>query len=79
MIDLSGTIHIGPTSTRNASQAIKLLRDSGIAIRWVSNTSKESRSDLINRMIAMDLDVRQDELFTSLSAVSDLVVARNLR
>ncbi|GAA5950748.1 hypothetical protein JCM21900_000504 [Sporobolomyces salmonicolor] len=79
LIDLSGTLHVGDTPTPNASAALKHLRESGIVLRFVSNTSKESRSSLLTKLRKMDLDVRDDELFTSLSAVRDLVLKRDLR
>ncbi|CEQ39466.1 SPOSA6832_01000, partial [Sporobolomyces salmonicolor] len=86
LIDLSGTLHVGDTPTPNASAALKHLRESGIVLRFVSNTSKESTlnivstgSSLLQKMRKMDLDVREDELFTSLSAVRDLVLKRDLR
>ncbi|GAA6001446.1 uncharacterized protein JCM10292_006258 [Rhodotorula paludigena] len=65
--------------TRDAARAVRRLREAGVLLRFVSNTSKESRSSLIGKMESMQLDVRQDELFTSLSAVRDLVVKRSLR
>ncbi|GAA5866865.1 hypothetical protein JCM1840_004296 [Sporobolomyces johnsonii] len=79
LIDLSGTLHVGDVPTPNANAALKRLRESGIVLRFVSNTSKESRPSLLQKMEKMDLDVREEELFTSLSAVRDLVLKRNLR
>ncbi|GAA5854199.1 hypothetical protein JCM8547_001732 [Rhodosporidiobolus lusitaniae] len=79
LIDLSGTLHVGDKATPGAVQAVKRLREDGVVLRFMSNTSKESRPSLLNRMKKMDLDVREEELFTSLSVVRDLVVKRNLR
>ncbi|GAA5852680.1 hypothetical protein JCM5353_003448 [Sporobolomyces roseus] len=78
LIDLSGTLHADSTPTKDAANALKRLRSNGIVLRFVSNTSKESRSSLLDKMRKMQLDVREDELFTSLSAVRDLVAQRNL-
>ncbi|GAA6000097.1 hypothetical protein JCM10207_006050 [Rhodosporidiobolus poonsookiae] len=78
LIDLSGTLHVGDTATPGAATALRRLREANVALRFVSNTSKESRSSLLAKMRKMDLDVREDELFTSLSAVRDLVAKRNL-
>ncbi|ORY81753.1 HAD-like domain-containing protein [Leucosporidium creatinivorum] len=78
LIDLSGTLHVSDTATPGAAAAIRRLREAGIAIRYVSNTSKESKKSLLDKMKRMDLDVREEELFTSLSAVRSLVDARNL-
>ncbi|GAA5903983.1 hypothetical protein JCM6882_003793 [Rhodosporidiobolus microsporus] len=79
LVDLSGTLHVDATPTPGAAAAVKRLREAGIVLRFVSNTSKESRPSLLAKMKKMDLDVREDELFTSLSAVRDLVLKRNLR
>lgn len=79
LVDLSGTLHVGDTPTPGSSIGIQQLREAGVVLRWLSNTSKESRHALLERMKRMDLDVREDELFTSLSAVSELVSLRNLR
>ncbi|GAA5979767.1 hypothetical protein JCM5350_002041 [Sporobolomyces pararoseus] len=79
LIDLSGTLHVDSTATPNAKVALERLRNAGIVLRFVSNTSKESRSSLLNKMRKMELDVREEELFTSLSAVKDLVTRRGLR
>ncbi|KAM0791170.1 hypothetical protein ACM66B_005654 [Microbotryomycetes sp. NB124-2] len=78
MIDLSGTLHISEEPTRDAAKAINKLRDQGLALRFVSNTSKESKSSLLAKMARMNLDVREAELFTSLSAVRQLVDDDNL-
>lgn len=44
LIDLSGTVHVGDVPTPGAADAIRALRASGIELRWLSNTSKESRA-----------------------------------
>ncbi|GAA5833453.1 hypothetical protein JCM9279_001529 [Rhodotorula babjevae] len=78
LVDLSGTLHIGDVPTAGAAAAIQRLRTAGVVLRFVSNTSKESRSSLLQKMQKMELDVREEELFTSLSAVRDLVAERSL-
>lgn len=42
LIDLSGTLHVDSTPTKDAANALKRLRSNGIVLRFVSNTSKES-------------------------------------
>ncbi|KAM0752755.1 hypothetical protein T439DRAFT_323368 [Meredithblackwellia eburnea MCA 4105] len=79
LIDLSGTVHVGDQPTPGAVEAINQLRSAGIAVRFVSNTSKESKSSLLSKMSKMDLDVREEELYTSLSAVSEIVKSRDLK
>lgn len=78
MIDLSGTIHVGDVATPDAARALGKLRDAGIALRFVSNTSKESRASLLSKLSKMQLDVREEELFTSLSAAAQVIRTRRL-
>lgn len=42
LVDLSGTLHVGDEATPGAAAALQALRQAGIAVRFVSNTSKES-------------------------------------
>ncbi|GAA5868114.1 hypothetical protein JCM3774_001025 [Rhodotorula dairenensis] len=79
LIDLSGTVHVGDAATADAAQALDKLRNAGIALRFVSNTSKESRASLLSKLKKMRLDVREEELFTSLSAAAEVVRNRGLK
>lgn len=79
MIDLSGTVHVGDSPTPGAAQAIRRLREAGVPLRFVSNTSKESRSSLLAKLAKMQVDVREAELYTSLSAVRQLVDLKQLK
>ena len=55
------------------------LRNAGIEIKFVTNTSKESLREIHERMNKLKFDIRRDEIFTSLTAVRKLVDARNIR
>ncbi|KAI5121747.1 hypothetical protein M0805_009036 [Coniferiporia weirii] len=80
LIDLSGTLHIGSTPTPSAINALKRVREeSGITIRFCSNTSKESTNDLRTRLNNIGFDVKDGELWTSLGALKDVVRTKNLR
>ena len=79
LIDLSGTLHIGSQATPRAAEALRRLRESGLPLRFLSNTTKQSRASLLETLHKLNLDVREDELQTSLSSVRDLCVERKLR
>nr|CAD7458226.1 unnamed protein product [Timema tahoe] len=55
------------------------LRQSNIPIKFVTNTTKESRRCLHERLVQMGFDIEPQEIWTSLWAARDLVTARNLR
>ncbi|KAI8617673.1 HAD-like domain-containing protein [Chytriomyces sp. MP71] len=79
LVDLSGTLHVEGTATRDAVAALARLRESGLQVRFVSNTSKESRGQLEARLSQLGFAVEPRHLVTSLSAAATLVRRRKLR
>ncbi|KAJ1562540.1 Haloacid dehalogenase-like hydrolase domain-containing protein 2 [Cladochytrium tenue] len=80
LVDLSGTLHIENLVTRDAVAALGRLRQAGLQVRFVSNTTKESSARLLSRLRVLGFaDVRSEELFTSLTAARALLVSQNLR
>lgn len=79
LIDLSGTLHVGSSSTSGAIAALHKLRAAKIPFRFCSNTSKESKSDLYNRLRQIGFDVNIRELWTSLGAVKSLLDEKSLK
>ena len=55
------------------------LRETGISIRFVSNTTKESKATLLKRLTGIGFDIKAEEVFTSLTAARRLVHHRQLR
>jgi len=55
------------------------LRQSGIAVRFVTNATKESKSGLHTKLTRLGFDIKYDEIFTSLMATRKLIEAENLR
>ncbi|KAG8036799.1 hypothetical protein G9C98_004121 [Cotesia typhae] len=77
-IDLSGTIHIDNNIIPGAIEALKKLRSTSAKIKFVTNTTKESKSSLHNRLINLGFDIKKDEIFSSLAAARELVIAKKL-
>lgn len=48
-------------------------------MRFITNTTKESKRTLLNRLNKIGFDISDGEVFTSLSAARQLVVRRQLR
>uniref|UniRef100_A0A1B0GDE4 Haloacid dehalogenase-like hydrolase domain-containing protein 2 n=2 Tax=Glossina TaxID=44049 RepID=A0A1B0GDE4_GLOMM len=78
LVDLSGTLHVEDQPTPNAVEALKRLRDSGVAIRFVTNTTKESRQTLLNRLLTIGFQLQKEEIYSSLSAAVSYVNKNNL-
>lgn len=73
LIDLSGTLHVDNQPIPGAVHALQRLRDAGLEVRFVTNTTKESKRELLDKMAAMGFGVDWQQLTTSLTAAADLV------
>ncbi|XP_059475848.1 haloacid dehalogenase-like hydrolase domain-containing protein 2 [Neocloeon triangulifer] len=79
LVDLSGTLHIDDTAIPGAVNALKRLRSSGLKVRFVTNTSKESSRALHSRLLDLGFEVTAEEMFSSLAATRLLAFERGLR
>ncbi|XP_077479409.1 haloacid dehalogenase-like hydrolase domain-containing protein 2 [Stigmatopora argus] len=73
LIDLSGTLHIEDTAVPGAQDALTRLRQASVSIKFVTNTTKESKKDLLKRLQRLKFDIQEKEIFTSLSATRRLL------
>ena len=84
LVDLSGTVHVGPALLPGAREAVHLLRETKVSsyssttlttqvpFMFVTNNSKESAARVVERLGAAGLVVEEGEGFTSLSAARGL-------
>ncbi|KAL7976003.1 hypothetical protein Chor_011771 [Crotalus horridus] len=85
LVDLSGTLHIEDSAVPGAQEALKKqvisskLRSAPVAIRFVTNTTKECKQDLLGRLKKLEFDIKEDEIFTSLTAARNLLEQKKVR
>ncbi|CAN7980497.1 unnamed protein product [Ixodes pacificus] len=79
LIDLSGTLHVEDLVIPGAIEALQRLRDAGLKIRFVTNTTKESRKCLHKRLACLGFKIDENEMFSSLTAARSYVETRKLR
>uniref|UniRef100_A0A287D6P7 Haloacid dehalogenase-like hydrolase domain-containing protein 2 n=1 Tax=Ictidomys tridecemlineatus TaxID=43179 RepID=A0A287D6P7_ICTTR len=79
LVDLNGTLHIEDAAVPGAQEALKRLRSSSVIVRFVTNTTKESKQDLLERLKKLEFDISEDEIFTSLTAARSLVEQKQVR
>ncbi|XP_026543487.1 haloacid dehalogenase-like hydrolase domain-containing protein 2 [Notechis scutatus] len=79
LVDLSGTLHIEDSAVPGAQEALKKLRSAPVAVRFVTNTTKECKQDLLERLKQLDFDIKEDEIFTSLTAARNLLEQKKVR
>lgn len=51
LVDLSGTLHVGNQATRGAVEALDWVRTRGVAVKFLTNTTKESKRDIYDRLV----------------------------
>lgn len=64
LLDLGGVVYVGDQPLPGAVAAIERLRRAGLAVRFLTNTTRSSHRMLLQKLRAMGLDVADDELFT---------------
>ncbi|KAI6227756.1 Haloacid dehalogenase-like hydrolase domain-containing protein 2 isoform X5 [Aphelenchoides fujianensis] len=81
LIDLSGTLHVEDAATPNAVEALRKLRSrEDVAVKFVTNTTKESTDCLLERLKRCGFDeLDRRQFFTSLSAARRFVEREQLR
>ena len=79
LLDLGGVFYEGARLLPGAQDALARLRASGLALRFVTNTSRQSRAALLQELGRLGLEVAADELLTPASAARAVLLERGLR
>jgi HAD superfamily hydrolase (TIGR01458 family) len=70
LLDLDGTLYVGGEAVAGAREAVGSLRASGLAVRYVTNTTRKPRAWVCERLRSMGFEVEEAEIFTpALAAV----------
>ncbi len=65
LVDLSGTICIDDQPVPGAIEALERIRNAGIPVGFVTNTTSKPRSAIIKKLAEMQLKVDESEIFTA--------------
>ena len=76
LVDLDGTLYVGDEPVQGASEALERLKTAGVEIRYVTNTTREPRSAVRDRLSSLGFDIREEEIFTPARAAARLIGAR---
>lgn len=78
LIDLDGTVYENGSLIAGADRAILHLRDKGIPFRFVTNTTRVSRADLVDRLRGMGMPVNAEDILTAPRVASEWLRQRQL-
>lgn len=79
LIDLSGVLYQGGAPLPGAAGALARLRRAGLPLRFLTNTTRSPRRRILERLRAMGLEIREDELYSAPQAALDHLLAHGLR
>jgi HAD superfamily hydrolase (TIGR01458 family) len=69
LLDLSGTIYVGDKVVPRALEAVQRLYAENIPLRYLTNSSRSSRREILSKLLDMGFAVSADEIFTAPMAV----------
>lgn len=79
LLDLGGVFYEGARLMPGAPEALARLRASGLPLRFVTNTTRQSRASLLRELAGRGLPIAEDELLTPATAARAALLARGLR
>lgn len=77
LLDLDGTLYVGEEPVPGAREAVERLKSSGLALRYVTNTTRMPRRAVVGRLRALGFDATEGEVFTPARAAARLMRGRS--
>lgn len=69
LIDLEGVLYVDDLPIEGAIEAVTALKRSGMFCRFLTNTSTQSRTDIVRKLEKMGFPIEEFEIFTAPYAV----------
>lgn len=79
LIDLDGTVYSDHRAIDGAAAAIAVIRQTGRAVRFVTNTTRVPRSTLVQRLARYGVAAELDEIMTAPRAAVDWLTRHRIR
>ena len=77
LLDLDGTLYVEAEPVAGAREALEALEASGLALRYVTNTTRLPRRAVVERMLALGFEAEECEVFTPAWAAARLIGGRS--
>ncbi len=73
LIDLDGTLYVEGTPIPNAREALSRLEAAGVPYRYVTNTTRRPRREVVSRLRELGFPARENLVFAPASAANALL------
>ena len=79
LLDLSGVLYDGDAIVPGALEAVQQVQASGLELRFITNTSQKTRSELLRHLRGLGFFIEDNQLFTAVDAARQWLQQRQLR
>lgn len=79
LLDLGGVLYVGDTALSGAVTAVSRLREAGLPVRFLTNTTRKPRAAMLERLRQLDVPADTSELFTPAAAARAMLERAGLR
>ncbi len=79
LLDIDGVLYVEDDAIPGATDAVRRLREAGLAVRFVTNTTNRSRAATLARLHGLGFAVEEPELLTPAALAVQLCVERGHR
>lgn len=73
LVDLDGTLYVGDEPIPGAVGAVERLKNSGVSLRFVTNTTRKPRREVHENLDGMGFHVREEEIITPAKTAASLI------
>jgi HAD superfamily hydrolase (TIGR01458 family) len=78
LLDLDGVVTVGRTALPGSLEAVRLLRDSGTPLRFITNTTRRPRRRIVADLAKLGLDVDPEHVFTPAAMAREVLLRLGL-
>lgn len=79
LLDLGGVVYVGATPLPGAVAAVGRLQRSGLALRYITNTTRTPRRGMLDKLARLGIEADADELFMPAIAARRYLTRHRLR
>jgi HAD superfamily hydrolase (TIGR01458 family) len=78
LLDIEGVICVGDTALPGSLEAVRRIRQAGLAYKFITNTTRRPRRLIVADLERLGLDVREEDVFTPAIAARDTLANQRL-
>jgi HAD superfamily hydrolase (TIGR01458 family) len=78
LLDVDGVLHVSGEPINGAAGAVRLLRDDGHRLRFVTNNTTQSRRELVDDLRSMGFELEEKELQTTAVAAARALAGKRV-